>query len=370
MTPGAAYSGRSPHSAERSGSERGGDQDGESGLYMSARYLRSVIAYVRSRHAPIEPVLEALGMDESELSQPDAFIPHWVQDRVFAAAEEVTGDSNVGLHAGEQIHMMNFGIVGQLALCSRTGRDLIDTHMRHQGLIGNGMRATCARTPSEISIEYTLARRAPSRHSLEYTLAAQITLARTLAGPQFAATLFEFSYPEPPQTDAQRRVFGCPVRYDAPRICAHLPISVETLSLAGGEPGVREALEQAARQRLDSLRVLLDHADSEVERFQQYVADRLSNGPPSVEETARAMALSVRSLQRRLGTHGLSYRDLVELARRRVVERLMADSSLSLLDIALLVGFSDQSAFNRAFRRWFGTTPSQQRTRQVARRDQ
>jgi AraC-like DNA-binding protein len=242
--------------------------------------------------------------------------------------------------------------------------------MRHQGLIGNGMHAVCSRTPSEITIEYTLARRAPSRHSLEYTLAAQITLARALAGPKFAATLFEFTYPEPERAEDQRRVFGCPLRFDAPRICAHLPASVESVPLAGGEPGIREMLEQAARQRLDSLRVRLDHADSDVERFQQYVADRLSNGAPSVEETARAMGLSVRSLQRRLSAHGLSYRELVEQARRGVTERLLGDQSLSLLDIALLVGFSDQSAFNRAFRRWFGATPSQQRARHIARHGQ
>jgi AraC-like DNA-binding protein len=367
-----------PRAADDTGSSRRDPQalgeqaapDDDAGLYMSARYLRSVLEYVRDKAAPLEPVLEALGMNESEMAGPDAFIPHWVQDRVFAAAEQVTGDSNVGLHAGERIHMMNFGIVGQIALCSRSGRDLIDNHMRHQGLIGNGMRATCTRTASEITIEYTLARRAPSRHSLEYTLAAQITLARALAGPKFAASLFEFTYPEPQHADEHRRVFGCPLRFDAPRIRAHLPLSVESVPLGGGEPGVREMLEQAARQRLDSLRVRLDHADSEVERFQQYVADRLSNGAPSVHETARAMALSVRSLQRRLSRHGLSYRDLVELARKGVTERLLADQSLSLLDIALLVGFSDQTAFNRAFRRWFGTTPSQQRARHIAQHGQ
>jgi hypothetical protein len=117
-----------PRAADNTGSRRrdvraAGAQrncDDDPGLYMSARYLRSVVDYVRAKDAPVQPVLEALGMNESELAEPDAFIPHWVQDRVFAAAEQVTGDTNVGLHAGERIHMMNFGIVGQIALCSRS----------------------------------------------------------------------------------------------------------------------------------------------------------------------------------------------------------------------------------------------------------
>jgi len=162
-----------------------------------------------------------------------------------------------------------------------------------------------------------------------------------------------------------RRVFGCPVRYGCEKVRARFPLRVHELELSGGDPGARAALEVAARQRLEALQVQMQHADRDVARAQQYVADRLSGGAPSVEQTAAAMDTSVRTLQRRLKEHGLSYRDVVEQARREVAEKLMADPSLSLLDVALLVGFSDQSAFNRAFRRWFHTTPSELREQRL-----
>jgi AraC-like DNA-binding protein len=342
----------------------------DAGLYLSARYLRGLVEYVRAKAATLDPVLQALGLSERQLSQPDAFIRHGAQDLAFAAAEHVTGDTNVGLHAGEAVHLLHFGIVGQLAVCCQTGRDLLDIHLRYQGLIGNGLRTVCTRTPREVIVEFVLERRAPSRHSIDYTLAAQLTLARLLAGPEFKPLAYELTYPEPAHAEEHRRVFQCPVRFGAPTIRAIFPPEVEALQLAGGEPGIAQVLELAARQRLESLRVQLPHADSQLERYQQYIADRLSSGGPDLEQTASAMGMSVRSLQRRLSTHGLSYRELVESVRRRVTERLLVNPSLSLLDIALLVGFSDQSSFNRAFRRWFATTPSRLRLRQAAEREE
>jgi AraC-like DNA-binding protein len=338
---------------------------GDAGLYLSARYLRGLVDYVRSKRAAVEPVLQALGLSERELSQPDAFIQYGAQDLAFAAAERVTGDSNVGLHAGETAHLMHFGVVGQLAACSRVGRDLFDIHVRYQGLIGNGLTSVRTSTPQTVSLDFAFTRCAPSRHALEYTLAAQISLARLLAGPAFKPVAYELTHAEPADSQEQRRVFDCPVHYGASQTRVLFPASVESLPLAGGEPGVREALELAARQRLESLRVQLQHSDSQLERYEQYIAERLHGGAPKIEETASAMGTSVRSLQRSLSTHGLSYRELVESVRQRVTERLLTQPSLSLLDIALLVGFSDQTAFNRAFRRWFHTTPSCLRLRQA-----
>lgn len=344
----------------------GQQQDDVHGLYISARYMRGLIEYVRDQGATIAPVLDALGLTEEKLHEPDSQVPHALQDRAFEVAEQVTGDPNVGLHAGESANVTYFGVVGQLALTCRTGAELLDLQVRYQSLIGNGVRSTRTRTPNEVLLEFDLARSAPSRHSLEYTLAAQTTLARFLAGPGFVAKRWTFTHAEPAHSEEQRRVFGCPVLYDCQHTRVHFPVAIETLPLGGSDPGVREALEAAARRRLELLRERFQHKDSELARCQQYIADRLSSGAPSVEETAAALETSVRTLQRRLELHGLNYRDVTELARKRTAERLIADPTLSLLDVALLVGFSDQSAFNRAFRRWFNTTPGELRAMRLS----
>lgn len=330
-------------------------------LYITARYLRGLLDYVRTTGASLAPVLSAMGMSEAMLRDPDRLIPHALQDDIFAAAEHITGDPNIGLHAGESTHVMHFGIVGQLALTCATGGDLLALQVRYQSLIGNGVRSSLKLTPEAAVLEIDVLRDATSRHSLEYTLAAQITLARLLAGPQFGATRFEFRHPEPPASHEQRRVFASDVVYGRPHIRVCFPASVITLPLVGGDHALHPTLEAEARRRLEALAVRVEHTDSEVARYQRYIAERLSGGAPSVEQTADAMGTSVRTLQRRLSIHDLNYRDVVEQVRRAAATSLIHDPSLSLLDVALLLGFSDQSAFNRAFRRWFQTTPSEMR---------
>jgi AraC-like DNA-binding protein len=327
-------------------------------VYIVAGYLRGLVEYVRARGGSVAPLFVALGLSEEELRDPDRRIPHAIQDKVFEAAAKETGDANVGLHAGETTHLIHFGIIGQLALTCRTGSDLLGLHARYQGLIGNGVRSESESTNGELVLHFRTARE-PSRmrHALEYTLSAQITLARLLAGEAFSPRRIDFVHEEPDDSSEQCRVFGCPVSYSQNEVRVYLPAHVLSLPLPGGTSAVRPALEAEARKRLDALRVAVSHEDAEIARAKQFVADSLGGGGPSIEETAHATGTSPRTLQRRLEQHGLKFRDIVDQARRDVAAQHIEDDSLSLLDVALLLGFSEQSAFSRAFRRWFGVTP-------------
>jgi AraC-like DNA-binding protein len=84
-------------------------------------------------------------------------------------------------------------------------------------------------------------------------------------------------------------------------------------------------------------------------------------GPSAV---ARALSTSTRSLQRRLAAVGLSYNQLLDQVRKEAAERHLADSALSITEIAYLLGYSEPAAFNRAFKRWYDETPQGFRQRQ------
>jgi AraC-like DNA-binding protein len=93
---------------------------------------------------------------------------------------------------------------------------------------------------------------------------------------------------------------------------------------------------------------------------------RLARGESDIELVARDLAMSSRTLQRRLASAGLSYQDLLDSVRRDTAERSIADSALSIGEVAYLVGYSEPAAFHRAFKRWTGVTPQafRQRLRQ------
>jgi len=76
-----------------------------------------------------------------------------------------------------------------------------------------------------------------------------------------------------------------------------------------------------------------------------------------ISDIAAKLGMSARTLQRRLGDQGVSFQDLVDESQRRLSERLLRQTTYSMLDIAFMTGFSEQSAFTRAFKRWAGQTP-------------
>ena len=127
-----------------------------------------------------------------------------------------------------------------------------------------------------------------------------------------------------------------------------------------------EALRIPLRRRDPVLRRVLEtHAAARAPRAQgdliaqvkDAIAARLGHAPPAMQEVARALAIAPRTLQRRLARGGMSWRSLIDLARRDVAEALLRDASLSVAEIGYLLGFSEPSAFHRAFKRWLGVTP-------------
>ena len=88
------------------------------------------------------------------------------------------------------------------------------------------------------------------------------------------------------------------------------------------------------------------------------IARALSEGLPKMGDVARRLGVSARSLHRRLADEGLTFRTLTEDTRREIAEGLLREEQYSIAEIAYLTGFSEQSAFNRAFKRWTGETPA------------
>jgi len=122
------------------------------------------------------------------------------------------------------------------------------------------------------------------------------------------------------------------------------------------------------------VRALEDHADHLIgglradrvisAQVARHIADELQGGDSALGTIARKMAMSARTLQRRLEAEGTSFADVLDETRRHFAEAYIKEPELALTEIAYLLGFSEPSAFTRAFNRWFGVAPSQFRQRQ------
>ncbi len=200
-------------------------------------------------------------------------------------------------------------------------------------------------------------RRLGLRLSNEATLASAVSISRQVTPVAFSPLEVHFKHAAPKTVAYHRAYFGCPLYFSS---------ELDALLIAP------EALDQPNKLGDDAItQFLLSHLDKELAAVEQpwgleaqtkdAIARALSEGFPKMAEIARGLGMSVRTFHRRLAAHGLSFQAVAEATRRELAENLLRDGQHSLAEIAFLTGFSEQSAFTRAFKRWAGHTPASYR---------
>jgi AraC-like DNA-binding protein len=157
--------------------------------------------------------------------------------------------------------------------------------------------------------------------------------------------------------DDYQRVFGCPTYFERPRTVLRYDDEALATAAHQHDPHLFRILEAHAERVLAEMPAVATFR----ERVRREVVQRLREGEPAITTVAEALATSERSLQRKLQAEGASFRDVVDEARHQLAVVYLGDQSLSLTDVACLLGYSEAAAFTRAFKRWTGQAPSQAR---------
>ncbi|MAM62201.1 AraC family transcriptional regulator [Maritimibacter sp. UBA3975] len=206
-------------------------------------------------------------------------------------------------------------------------------------------------------------RRLGMRLSNEATLVSAVAIAREVCPVPLAPVEVLIRHPAPRSLVAHEDWFGCPVRFGAELDAILYADEVLARPNILGDEGISQYLTA----HLDAELSEITHEPELVAQARAAIAQALSDGAPKMGEIAGSLGLSARSFHRRLSEHGMSFQALTEETRRDLAEGLLLDESHSLAEIAFLTGFSEQSAFTRAFKRWIGTTPATYR-KDMARR--
>lgn len=288
------------------------------------------------------------------LADPEARIPADAEQRVWAAALEATGDPTLPLQAASLVRGEDYRVLMWLGRHSATVGEALSRVARWFSLVNTDVSFTIERQPTP-----ALVFRVPSlpdplpRPVVDYTLGVTALRMREATGGALRLVRVDVPYPAPGDRAAQD-LFACPVRHDANRAALVCTPSVWQAEVPGADAALGRILEEHAALLVERLPVEGDWLD-ELERN---VALALPDGSPSIADSGRGLGLGARTLQRRLGERGLTYKTVVDGVRERLARMHLADTSLSLAEVAFLLGFSEQSAFTRAFKRWTGKTPA------------
>lgn len=325
---------------------------GRSVSVTSARviYSTAVAAGVR-----MEDLLACVGLPSDLLQQPGARIPYETSKRLWNVAGRLSGDECFGLHAAERLRPEYFGAFGYAVRTCVSGREAVERMVRY----GNSFFPDI---DFALEIEGPLARfthafrDGPEDNvpASQFIVAAFVVLSREFTGVDLTPRAVGLTQAPPRRDDEYRRLFRAPVRFREPTNAVIFDRALLDLPLLGSNPDLQHVLDRFVEEYLRRLPRFPELTG----RVHRMVAHALQSGGESVEAAARKLRLSPRTLQRRLRDEGTSYRRIVEVVRRELAERYLRQPELSIDQVADRLGFSEPSAFHRAFRRHTGVTPA------------
>jgi len=309
-------------------------------------------------------ILRAARLDPVTLQDPDARIPVEQVDAVWQKAYELSNDPNLALHAIEVLPFGAYRVIDFLASSAPTIGAALAKVADYFPIINPLVRL--AYTVEDEQVIYSLS--APSRPSMitrpyaEYTLAAVFLRTRVATHKQYPLVRVDFSHSRPADISEHERVFECPVRFDADSCRLVIEREVWNMPRLGGDPALFSVLETHARMLLEQVPA----PDDIVGRVRRAIDAELRGGDPSLESIAKQLAISPRTLQRRLRDHGVVFNDVLDEMRFQAAKWYLSQRDVAGTEVAYLLGFAEQSSLNRAFKRWSGETPTEYRRRATA----
>lgn len=319
---------------------------------VPATYVRLLYEYLEARGIDGERLLGAPPPQAAGPAPGRYPVERWQRDLQIASRH--LGDDDLGLHLGRTVTPRHFGVMGYvLHACGTLGAALTRLH-RYQRLVYDVSALHIHAGGNAVTLEWGIENGCPGRLVDETAVTALVQFARDVTGADDTPVEAVHFVNEPPRSATPyRRYFGGEVRWQQDATRVRLPLSLLARALRQPDAALLGLLEQQA----EALLAQLPQAGDLEQSVRRAVAATLREGEVSLERIASSLHTSPRTLHRRLEALDLRFRDLRDDTRRRIAEQHLADPGLGVAEVALLLGYSEQSAFTRAFGRWTGTSP-------------
>jgi AraC-like DNA-binding protein len=323
---------------------------------LPAATARALLAGFGALGLDVQAIGREAGIDPAAIEPFDAVIPGDRFEQLWRAALRRAPREEFPTEVGLAIPFGAFGALDYLAGSSRdvaAGFEALAAHFRQ---VAAGVILEVERTEEGGGVIRLLGPPFPGRElGDEFTIAVFVGRFRAGAVGPFRAERIRLTRPAPPSITRHERLLVAPVTFGCAVSALELPAPSWSLGLRRADPALQATLRQlAARLELGAPASDLEAA------VRARLRSFLPGGAPGAAAVARALGVSERTLQRRLQECGTSFRAVLERFREAEAERLL-DQGTPLAELALRLGFSDQTAWNRAFRRWKGTSPTEWR---------
>lgn len=324
----------------------------------AASYLTIFEHILGERGIDTDAWIALAAIPDAEQRDPNGFISFAQMEKLLGDRNVVTHFHDIGCEVGEHLTISAHGLVGHLAMSGSTYMDSIRLFLRFMKLRTQLTRFDIAFHGLEVQISFddAIEHAALRRLVIDSALSGSYHLTSQLLDNKRPVARIEFDgEPTPAQQAFAEKVY-CPVTFGHPK-----PSVVINL-VAALRPAItaNPLLQKVAMQQCSTLMEELDATDS----IRQKIRTLLNTVPEyalSQKRVAECLNMTPRTLRRRLAEEGTNFKDLSDQVMKDYVATLMQDRNVSVGEMADLLGYSNESNFNKAFRRWFGMSAAQYR---------
>lgn len=325
---------------------------------IAAGFARALIDLAVARGASEAQLIERSRINTGALADQDARVPLDAYLALMDAASELLEEPAFPLHFGEQVSMLNLSIVALICQAAGTAAEALRQMNRYVRLIIDADDGAVDNWFELVRDEGGLWMALTSEVYVNHPALAQsafarcVTESRNIGGVQFAKAA-HFTHDAPPYRAEYERIFKMPIVFGSDRNA--LLIDDDFLSLSFAEPN--RYVFGILSERADALLKSLESAKTVKGRVEALLVPVLHTGDACMEQVAEKLGVSRQTLYRRLKAEGVTFAGLLDNLRRQMALHYLEGKKVSVNETAYLVGFSDPSAFSRAFKRWTGESP-------------
>lgn len=316
----------------------------------SARWL---VKRMEEEGIPLKRILRGTDLSDAWLKDDDALISTANYLTIVGNALDESKDPALALHLGQKQNLGDLGIWGYAIMSSPTLGDANQVAIQYWEL--NGSLVTLSYEKEDDSSVWKIYPAFPMDNLRLWIFAVEELLSTFLSGSGFLSKQefhideIQLSYPDPGYGSLYREMFKCPVSFNKEVEMFRIPLHFENLPTSMGNP----VLADICRQQCQQLMAKLKTSDELISTIRNLLIASLGQFP-RLPVIARQMAMSSRTLRRRLQERNITYQNILDEIRVELTKEYIATTNLSVDQIASRIGFSEATTLRRAFKKWTG----------------
>lgn len=318
--------------------------------------VRSVINYGERNGLARHDMRQVCSLSEDQLNDSRLLIDVQRYEALLSFISTRLNKPMLGFQHGQHFDAARWGVLGFIAATAQSFQAAIEAQYRFQSLSGN-MGAPLQFCHGGITTLQWVPAYNCSYHLAEQVVTGLVSLARDVTNNlNYAPNAVYFTHKAPADVSHYERYFKCDVFFAAQFNGLEVNNELLEVPLRKSDTETHKILIQHAQSLLEE-----QSFTSPLEVIKDYVVKTLPSHVPDIEEIADYLHLSVRSTQRKLQEYGTSYSQVLDAIRKELALTYLRQTQNSVLYVSERLGFSEQSAFQRAFKRWTGVTPKRYR---------